>query len=124
MFGRSTNNFLKNFGWAKKGILSFSNVPLNMVTYAGILLFAVGICLSIVQFVARVLFPDSAPKGLTTVVLLILTLGSLNLLAISVVGEYIAKIFEEVKYRPHFIRMNIIQNGEIRQATIQKGENG
>lgn len=120
MFGRSTNNLLKNLGWAKKGILSFSNVPLNMLTSAGILLFGVGLFLGFLQALARLVFPDSAPRGATTIVILVLIMGALNLLAISVVGEYIAKIFEEVKRRPHFIRMNIIQNGEIRQAAIQK----
>lgn len=122
MFGRSTNNLLKNLGWAKKGILSFSNVPLNMLTFAGVVLFAGGIGLGFLQTVARMLFPDLAPRGVTTIVVLVLIMGALNLLAISVVGEYIAKIFEEVKRRPHFIRMNIIQNGEIRQAAIQQEE--
>jgi dolichol-phosphate mannosyltransferase len=122
MFGRSTNNLWKNIGWAKKGILSFSNVPLNMVSSAGVLLFAAGLGLSFLQLLAKLFFPASAPKGVTTIVLLVLILGSLNLLAVSIVGEYIAKIFEEVKERPHFIRMNIIQNGEIRRATVQQGE--
>ena len=36
MFGRSTNNLLKNLDWAKKGILSFSNTPLNIMTFAGV----------------------------------------------------------------------------------------
>ena len=35
MFGKSTNNLLKNIGWAKKGILSFSNTPLNIMSFAG-----------------------------------------------------------------------------------------
>jgi dolichol-phosphate mannosyltransferase len=122
MFGRSTNNLLKNLGWAKKGILSFSNVPLNMLTSGGIVLFGIGLLLGFLQALARILFPNSAPRGVTTLVILVLIMGALNLLAISVVGEYIAKIFEEVKRRPHFIRMNIIQNGEIRQAAIQKEE--
>jgi len=122
MFGRSTNNFLKNLGWAKKGILSFSNVPLSMLTSAGFLLFGAGLFLGFLQALSRLLFPNSAPRGVTTLVILILIMGALNLLAVSVVGEYIAKIFEEVKGRPHFIRMNIIQNGEIRRATVQKGE--
>jgi len=120
MFGHSTNNLLKNLGWAKKGILSFSNVPLNMLTSAGVLLFGAGLFLGFLQALARILFPNAAPRGVTTIVVLVLTMGALNLLAISLVGEYIAKIFEEVKRRPHFIRMNIIQNGEIRQAAIQK----
>jgi dolichol-phosphate mannosyltransferase len=122
MFGRSTNSLLKNLGWAKKGILSFSNVPLSMLTSAGIVLFAGGLFLGFLQALARIVFPRSAPQGVTTIVILVLIMGALNLLAISVVGEYIAKIFEEVKRRPHFIRMNIIQNGEIRQAAVQKEE--
>ena len=95
---------------------------LSMLTSAGILLFGAGLFLGILQAVARIFFPASAPRGLTTIIILVLIMGALNLLAISVVGEYIAKIFEEVKRRPHFIRMNIIQNGEIRQAAVQKGE--
>ena len=122
MFGRSTNNLLKNLGWAKKGILSFSNVPLNMLTSAGVLLFCIGLSLGVLQGLARILFPNSAPKGVTTIVILVLIMGAMNLLAISIVGEYIAKIFEEVKRRPHFIRMNLIQKGEIRQAAIQREE--
>src|ERR1035437_964581 len=39
MFGVSTNNFWKNVGWAKKGILSFSHVPLNILSFCGALLF-------------------------------------------------------------------------------------
>ena len=38
MFGRSTNNLLKNIDWAKKGIFSFSNTPLTMLTSAGVVL--------------------------------------------------------------------------------------
>jgi dolichol-phosphate mannosyltransferase len=77
--------------------------------------------LAIAQLVAKLLFPSLAPKGVTTIVLLVLVLGSMNLLAISIIGEYIGKIFEETKSRPAFIRMNIIQNGEIRNATVHTG---
>jgi dolichol-phosphate mannosyltransferase len=122
MFGRSTNSLLKNFGWAKKGIFAFSSTPLNMLTYAGILLFAAGVFLTVVQIVARLLFPGLAPKGLTTLIILVMLFGSMNLLAISVIGEYIGKIFEEVKLRPVFIRMNVVQHGEVRSAAIHKGE--
>jgi dolichol-phosphate mannosyltransferase len=113
---------LKNFGWAKKGLLAFSNTPINMLTYAGILLFVSGIVLSLAQIALKLLFPASAPKGVTTIMLLVLVLGSLNLLAASILGEYIGKIFEEVKGRPHFIRMNVIQSGEIRRANVRRGE--
>jgi dolichol-phosphate mannosyltransferase len=122
MFGKSTNDLFKNIGWAKKGILSFSNAPLNAMTFAGVLLFGIGMLLSLVQLLAKLFFPALAPRGITTLVLIVLVLGSLNLLAVSIVGEYIAKIFEEVKARPLFIRMHVVQDGEVRPALIERRE--
>ena len=116
MFGRTTNSLLKNIGWAKKGILSFSHTPLDMLTFAGVLLVLVSVLLGVAQFLARLFFPELAPRGITTVVLLVMFFGSFNLFAISLIGEYIAKIFEEVKARPPFIRRNLIRAGEIRKA--------
>ena len=46
--------------------------------------------------------------------MLILFFGSLNFFGISILGEYLAKIFEEVKRRPHFIRRSEIRDGEVR----------
>jgi dolichol-phosphate mannosyltransferase len=65
---------------------------------------------------AKLLFPDIAPKGITTTLFAIIFFGSINLFAISLIGDYIAKIFEEVKARPHFIRRTIIRDGELRSA--------
>jgi dolichol-phosphate mannosyltransferase len=117
MFGSSTNSLLKNIGWAKKGILSFSNTPLNILSFVGSLLLALSVALAAVQIVTRLLFPQLAPKGVTTLFLIILFFGSVNLFAVALIGEYVAKIFEEVKRRPHFIRRSIIKDGEVRAAT-------
>jgi dolichol-phosphate mannosyltransferase len=116
MFGRSTNSFLGNLGWAKKGILSFSETPLNLLSTAGVLGVFVFGGLALLQLLAKLAFPEAAPKGITTVLLTVLLLGSINLFAISLVGEYIAKIFEEVKRRPHFLRRSIVRDGEVRDA--------
>lgn len=116
MFGRSTNNFLKNIGWAKKGILSFSNTPLNVLSAFSALIF-VAVCFVILfQISFRILFPELVPRGLTTVLLVELFFGSSTLLAVSLIGEYIAKIFEEVKHRPHFLRRSIVRDGDVRDA--------
>jgi dolichol-phosphate mannosyltransferase len=117
MFGVSTNNLLKNVGWAKKGILSFSNTPLNMLSTAGVGLFIFSIALAALYVVYRLLFPEAAPRGFTSLVLVVIFFGSINLLAASLIGEYIAKIFEEVKGRPHFIRRAFVRDGEVRGAT-------
>ncbi len=116
MFGRSTNNMLKNFGWAKKGILSFSRTPLDLLTFSGVALVVISVFLGGLQLLARLFYPELAPRGITTVVLLIMFFGSFTIFAISLIGEYIAKIFDEVKARPTFIRRHLIRAGEIRKA--------
>jgi dolichol-phosphate mannosyltransferase len=117
MFGRTTNSLLKNLGWAKKGILSFSYTPLSLLSFFGTVLFLLSIILGSVQITLRLAFPTLAPKGATTILLLILFFGAINLLGIATVGEYVAKILEETKRRPHFIRRAIIRGGEIRSAS-------
>jgi len=120
MFGRSTNSLLRNLGWAKKGILSFSNVPLAILSFIGSILLLISLALGVGQIISRFVFPAATPSGLTTVLLLILFFGALNLFAVALVGEYIAKIFEEVKRRPRFIRRSVIRDGEVRQASHQQ----
>jgi nucleoside-diphosphate-sugar epimerase/glycosyltransferase involved in cell wall biosynthesis len=120
LFGVTTNSFFKNVEWAKKGILSFSYTPLSVLSTCGVLLFGLTILLGLVQFVMHFLFPDAAPKGVTSILLAVLFFGSVNLFALAVVGEYIAKIFEEVKQRPHFVRRAMIKNGEVRAVSTDR----
>jgi dolichol-phosphate mannosyltransferase len=114
MFGVTTNSLLKNVGWAKKGILSFSNAPLNMLSSFGLILVLLSILLGACQIILRLLFPRVAVPGATTELLFILFFGAVNVFAIGLVGEYIAKIFEEVKQRPLFVRRSLVRDGEIR----------
>jgi dolichol-phosphate mannosyltransferase len=114
MFGRTTNSLVKNLGWAKKGILSFSYTPLSLLSFVGTVLFLLALVLGAVQVALRLLLPDAAPKGATTLLLAILFFGSINLLGVATVGEYVAKILEESKRRPHYIRRAMIRGGEVR----------
>ena len=114
MFGVSTNNLVKNLGWAKKGILSFSNTPLNMLSVMGSGLLLVTVLLGLLQIILRLVAPESVPRGLTTVLLAIMFFGSMSIFSTAVIGEYLAKVFEEVKRRPLYIRRGIIRRGEIR----------
>ena len=111
MFGRSTNSFFKNVDWAKKGIFSFSNTPLSMLTAGGVAALGLSILVALVVATLRLLVPDIAPRGITTLLITILMFGSINLFAIGVVGEYVAKIMTEVKGRPRLIRSAMIRNG-------------
>lgn len=112
MFGNTTNSFFKNIEWAKRGIFSFSNTPLTMLTTAGILALIGSILIATIVAGLKIFFPEIAPKGATTLLISILIFGSLNLFAIGVVGEYVAKIMLEVKGRPRLIRSALIRNGK------------
>jgi len=113
MFGVSTNNLLKNIGWAKKGIFSFSDTPLTMLTAAGVVFLGLSVLAAIVMAVLRILYPEIAPRGITTVLITTLFFGSLNLFAVGLVGEYVAKIMAEVKGRPRLIRSALIRDGKV-----------
>jgi dolichol-phosphate mannosyltransferase len=115
MFGVSTNNLFKNIGWAKRGIFSFSNTPLTMLTAGGLVLLGLSGILGIVAVLIRLFAPALVPQGLTTILLSILFFGAINLFAIGLVGEYVAKIMEEVKGRPRLIRAALIKDGETAQ---------
>jgi len=111
MFGNSTNSVIKNIGWAKMGILSFTNAPLSLLTVIGIATLILSLFLILLFSLLKIFFPEIAPKGTTTLMLLILSFGSVNLFAIALVGEYIGKIILEVKQRPRVIRSEIIRSG-------------
>jgi dolichol-phosphate mannosyltransferase len=110
MFGVTTNNLRKNLGWARKGIFSFSFAPLEFLTYAGWIITAVAF-LALIGQIAYRLFRPNIPHGVTTIIVLVLFFGGLQLLASSILGEYIGKILEESKQRPKFIRRSIRANG-------------
>ncbi|MCU0666692.1 MAG: glycosyltransferase family 2 protein [Candidatus Omnitrophica bacterium] len=108
MFGKSTNNFLKNFSWAMKGIFSFTYVPLELMTLLSLVTFFLSMIGIIAQIIIKIITP-SAPQGFTTVLVVVLFIGSIQLLGISVLGQYIGKIFEEVKQRPRYIVKSIFK---------------
>ncbi|MCY1165164.1 Undecaprenyl-phosphate 4-deoxy-4-formamido-L-arabinose transferase [compost metagenome] len=112
MFGTSTNNLIKNLDWAKKGIFSFSNTPLTMLTTTGVVLLLLSTTVAIVVALLRLLIPEIAPKGITTLLIVTLMFGSFNIFAIGLVGEYVAKIMAEVKGRPRLIRTAMIRHGK------------
>lgn len=109
MFGKTTNNLLKNISWATRGIFSFSYVPLQIITMLSFVVFSIALIAIVTQIILRFTLPNT-PQGTTTVLISILFIGAIQLLGISILGEYIGKIFEEVKQRPKYIVKNILRN--------------
>jgi len=110
-YGESTNDLGRNIGWAKRGIFSFSDVPLTVLSTVGAAAFLCSVVAGATVATLRLLMPDIAPRGATTLLIGILFFGSLNLLAIGLVGEYVAKIMTEVKGRPRLIRAALLKGG-------------
>jgi dolichol-phosphate mannosyltransferase len=82
-------------------------------------MFIMTLLLMTLQIVLRIVAPHLVPPGITTLLLIAMLFGALNLFAVGVIGEYMAKVFEEVRRRPLFIRRSIIRNGEVRPAAGQ-----
>jgi dolichol-phosphate mannosyltransferase len=122
MFGRTTNTLSKNIDWAKKGIFSFSNVPLTLLTTLGSVLLALSIIAAVTVAVLRLVWPDIAPRGATTLLIALLMFGSLNLFGIGLVGEYIGKIMIEVKGRPRLIRSALIRHGTVTEQPAKPSQ--
>ena len=116
MFGVSTNSFIKNLNWAKMAFFSYSSAPLNLLTASALALMVVSALLVIFSITVRIFFPTLVPSGITTVLISIIFFGSLNMLGISILGEYIGKIIVEVKQRPRLIRSAIIRHGVVHQS--------
>jgi glycosyltransferase involved in cell wall biosynthesis len=107
--GQSTNSFMDNIRWAKRGIFSFSYQPLEMISVLAFLAtLATGV--GIVLYIALYFIVPSAPRGFMTLLVAVLFLGSLQLFCLSILAEYMGRIFEEVKQRPAFIVRSIMND--------------
>ncbi len=96
--GVTGNSFLGNFRWAKRMILSFSYKPLQLISYFAAIVTLLAAVVIVIYVILYIFFP--APRGFLTLFVGMLFLGAVQLLSISVIAEYLAKIFEEVKHRP------------------------
>lgn len=94
------------FRYAMTNIVAFSSVPMQFVTAAGGVMLLFAIVLGIQTLVKY--FNGSAVEGFTTVILLILLIGSMIMISLGIIGYYIARIYEEVKRRPKYIISKII----------------
>jgi polyisoprenyl-phosphate glycosyltransferase len=101
--GTPKQTFWRLTRYAVDGFLSFSYKPLRLMLGAGALVSLFGFALALWFAVRRLIGVEPAPTGFTTLVTLLLVLGGLQLLAMGLLGEYLGRIYEEVKQRPLYI---------------------
>lgn len=89
--------------YALDGLFSFSRLPLRAVTYTGIIIALIGFAAAIFYAVRRITGVETAPTGYTTLVTLLILFGGLQLIGIGLIGEYLGRIYDEVKQRPLYV---------------------
>jgi glycosyltransferase involved in cell wall biosynthesis len=115
--GETKYSLSRMLGLGIDGITSFSAVPLRMIAATGALLFLVSMGVSL-WVVGVKLFTDHAIPGWASTTLPIYALGGVQLLSLGLVGEYVAKIYVEVKRRPRYI-IERMTSGHVTQGTRQ-----
>jgi glycosyltransferase involved in cell wall biosynthesis len=106
--GQTKYPLMKMLGFALEGITSFSVKPLRIVSLIGIFIFFGSVLLSLYSLYSY-FFMGTVP-GWTSVILPIYFLGGVQILCIGIIGEYLGKIYKEVKSRPRFIIETIISS--------------
>lgn len=109
--GTSKYPLRKMISLAIDGLTSFSSTPLRLVAILGLAVFGIAVLLSIYVLALRVFFPQDVIPGWASTLLPVLALGGLQLLSSGILGEYIGKIYLEVKRRPRFIVGDVLPPG-------------
>jgi glycosyltransferase involved in cell wall biosynthesis len=89
--------------YALDGLFSFSRLPLRVVTYTGLTIAVIGFGAAVFYAVRRLTGVETAPTGYTTLVTLLILFGGLQLIGIGLIGEYLGRIYDEVKQRPLYV---------------------
>ncbi len=101
--GKPKQTFRRLVRYAVDGFFSFSYLPLRFLTYTGIFVSGLGFALGLYFIVKRLLGVETATTGFTTLVTLVTFLGGIQLIGIGVLGEYLGRVYDEVKQRPIYL---------------------
>lgn len=115
--GKVKYTFRKSFSLAMTGIVSFSRVPLRVATYLGLLVALFALVMIGVVIYWRLVYPATPLIGYTIITAVILFLAAVQLLCLGIIGEYLGRVYEEVKGRPIFTLKEV--SGESSVASSQ-----
>ena len=103
-----------SLNYAIQGILSFNDKPLRMCINFGLFCLLISLVYVLWTFIQYLIVPDSLVSGYFTTIFSVVLFGGIQLISIGVLGEYIGKIYYEVKKRPHYLvdQTNITVKGE------------
>lgn len=108
-FGTTKWSFWKLFKYAIEGIVSFTTMPLRIATFFGIFISFISFIYLVITIIQKIFFGINVP-GYASLLGMVLLLGGIQLFALGIIGEYLARIYVEVKKRPIYIAKEIIDN--------------
>lgn len=120
--GEVKYTFRKSLSLAAIGLISFSRVPLRLSTYVGLLAAVISVLMAILVLYWRIESPNSPLTGFATIMIAIFFLGAVQLVSIGILGEYVGRIYEEVKGRPLYVLSEV--GGIIAERPVYKNLRG
>ena len=100
--GETKWNFFSLFRYSIDGIINFSQAPLAIASYTGIVFTIISFIMVVFVFLRRLIFGDPV-AGWASTICIILFIGGVQLLCMGIMGQYLSKAYLEVKHRPHYI---------------------
>ncbi len=116
--GEVKYTFRKSLSLAANGLVTFSRVPLRLSTYVGLLAAALAVVMAMLVLYWRIHSPNSPLTGFATIMIAIFFLGAVQLVSIGILGEYVGRIYEEVKGRPLYVLSEVA--GFADERTVKK----
>ena len=115
--GKPKQSFLRLLNYALNGIFSFSELPLQSIAILGVMVSIVGFGYALILMVIKLgqlagLFLTWEVRGFTTLAVAVFCLGGVQLTCLGIIGQYVARIYRELKNRPHFIVEKIVTSNE------------
>lgn len=102
LHGKTKWNYWKLWNFALDGITAFSSVPLKVWTYLGLFISGLALCYAAFLVIRTLVLGIDVP-GYASLMVVILTLGGVQLLTLGIIGEYLGRVYEEVKNRPIYL---------------------
>lgn len=114
--GKTKWNFKKLFNYALEGIIGFSTTPLRLASYLGFGTAFAAIVYMLIVIIEKLTTGIDIP-GYATIIVLLLLLGSMQLICIGIIGEYVGKIFEQSKERPIYLEKEYLCDSETEEES-------
>jgi polyisoprenyl-phosphate glycosyltransferase len=97
------NRYLGSLKISFNGVFGFSTFPLRIMMWTGFLIACLSACGVFIMIALKIIYGDEFPMGIPTITVLVLFIGGVQLAAVGVLGEYVGRIYDEVRRRPQYI---------------------